>query len=80
MEPGNRLGATLHKGHRFRIDEATADIVENAVRRLVARVVIGNHNPIGQPLGDLGHEWALAGVTVTTAAEQAEQATTCVRT
>src|SRR5690606_18086267 len=49
------------------------DILDDGRRSLGTRVVIGNHQLIGALLGDPTHQRPLAAITVTAAAEDADQ-------
>ncbi|MNE15917.1 hypothetical protein D3C80_1088420 [compost metagenome] len=59
--------------------ETGANVIEDARRIFSARVVVGDQYAVGQALGHFGHQRALAAITVTAAAEQAQQFAMSVR-
>ena len=73
---GDQLGdggtAAGNEGGLGYVFEACTDIVEDLARVLAARVVIGDQHAVSQTFNNLGHQRALAAITITAAAEQAQ--------
>src|SRR5690606_8359208 len=73
---GDGLATTGDEAHPLRCSEAVPNLVAYLRGILVARIVVGNHYPIGQSLGHGGHQRPLAAIPVATTAEQAQQIAT----
>ena len=68
MQTGN------NSGYKFSYDMVDWTLVENCERILVAGVIAGEDDQIGQFSGDLAHDGALAVVAVAAAAEEGDEA------
>src|SRR5690606_31034982 len=72
-QTGDCLRAAMAESDRRRIAEPRTNTLENLFRGLIAWIVIGDHDAVGQPLCDFSHQRALAGITITAATEQTKQ-------